>query len=55
MLAHRLRRWASIVPTLGERIVYAGITAREMSFSSLVTSVPPQAVNRAHDITDQYA
>ena len=28
---------------MGERIVYVGITAREMSFSSLVTSVPPQA------------
>ena len=25
MLAHRLRRWPNIVPTLGKRLVFAGI------------------------------
>ena len=25
MLGHRLRRWSNITPTLGERLVFAGI------------------------------
>ena len=28
MLAHRLRHWPNIVPTLGERLVFAGMPMR---------------------------
>ena len=38
MLAHRLRQWPSIVPTLGERLVLAGWGCTERSAHSDTTS-----------------
>ena len=34
MLAHRLRRWPNIVPTLDERRVFAGIIWQNMLYNS---------------------
>ena len=36
MLAHRLRRWANIVTTLGERLTFHGISAKLDTFIPIV-------------------
>ena len=59
MLAHRLRRWASINPALGQCLVFAGITSPTVipAWSLLLTSALCQLVTLwpFHAITTLYA
>ena len=49
MLAHHLRRWANIEPTLDERLMFAGPEAPSASATSNLNFNPLEVVSRYRD------